>query len=68
MDFTSRRREITKISCDSTKMRLAHALMRKRQPCSLIPTTSQACKKAPNLQKAYTLIFMSVVCLGQTPT
>lgn len=40
-----------KISCDSSKMRLTDALMRKRQPCSLIPATSHGCKKTPNPQK-----------------
>lgn len=40
-----------KISCDSSKMRLTDTLMRKRQPCSLIPATSHGCKKAPNPQK-----------------
>lgn len=40
-----------KISCDSGKMRLTDALMRKRQPCSLIPATSHGCKKAPNPRK-----------------
>lgn len=41
-----------KISCDSGKMRLTAALMRKRQPCSLIPATSHGCKEAPNPQKS----------------
>lgn len=40
-----------KISCDSGEMRLTDALMRKRQPCSLISATSHGCKKAPNPQK-----------------
>lgn len=42
--------QITDISRDSTKMRLSDALMRKRQPRSLIPTTPHGCKKAPNPQ------------------
>lgn len=40
-----------KISFDSGKMRLTDALMRKRQPCSLIPASSRGCKKAANVQK-----------------
>lgn len=40
--------------------------MSKRQPCSLIPATPQACKKAPNLQKKYTLIFVWVKLQAET--
>lgn len=57
----------SQISSDSTKMRLTDALMRKRQPCSLNPTTLRGWKKTPNPYKKHTLIG-SNYCLSRART